>query len=485
MGKGFQSRRATRHSDASHLLISPLFRCLLLLGIVLLAVLKIAILLAIENLINQTRETGNLIILDPSSNVGPVNPLTWGIGAPGSDIWDGDSPVLTQRIKDANIKLVRIGAIQYSNVHLGGQTCTSPTNCNFSDMDKTLRAIVDAGAEPLFVVAGYPGGFSTHDWSDYATFMQQVVKRYNVDLVLGKKIRYWEMWNEPTIEPDGTIPTFQEYASFVQTVGRAMKLVDRSIKLVGPAAPFADLGTDGWVYQTAQDTNDFTDILSWHNYGRHDDTLQARLDKIPKMYHDDFVKVETSLDFVSPTGKHYGVAITEYNMAGQSLANGNNAEFHSNYNAVFIASAIINAMRAKADILSFFVLAQAGDNLLGVLDYTKTWAPYKPYYTFYMFGNHSGTTLINGSGGTNTLVYIASKSQDESKIYVIIVNSSITSAPQITLHIKGRLSGKYTRYLLDANNNPTTGTPGMYTGGQITYTLPALSIAAFDIVPTP
>src|SRR6266566_559147 len=363
---------------------------------------------------------GNIITLNPLSNAGSVNPLTWGIGAPGREIWNGNNPIVTQRIREAKIKLIRIGGIQYSNYYFGGYMCTSPTNCNFSVMDQMLRSIFDAGAEPLFTLAGYPGGFSPHDWPSYAIFMQQVVKRYNLDLVLGKKVRYWEMWNEPQIEGDGTISTVEEYVDFVRIVGGAMKAVDPSIKVIAPAAPFADLESSGWVSYVAKNTNDLVDILSWHNYGRYNDTDQTRLDKEKEMYYDNVIKVETGTDFMSPTGKRYGAAITEYNMAAQPLADGSTREFHSIYNAVFVAGAIIHAMRAKADLCTFFLLAQFGPNLLGVLDYNNSWAPYKPYYTFYMFGNHFGTTLINGKGGTGTLEYIASKDADGKKVHVVV-----------------------------------------------------------------
>lgn len=457
---------------------------LLLALLIILAAIPLAI-----DIIYQTKRiksraeitSGNFITIDSSSSAGTVNPLIWGIGAPSKEIWNGSNPMVIRRIRDAKIKLIRIGAIQSSNYHLRGRTCTSPTSCDFSAMDRILRAIFDADAEPLFILAGYPGGFPQYDWPSYATFMKQVVKRYNVDFVLGKKVRYWEMWNEPQIEGDGTISTVQEYADFVRIVGGAMKAVDPSIKIVAPAAPFADLGSGGWLSYVAKNTNDLIDVLSWHSYGSHVDTDQIRLEKEKGIYYNDLIKVETGTDFMSLTGKKYGAAITEYNMAGQFLADKSIQNFHNNYNAVFIANAIIYAMKAKADLCTFFLLAQFGPNLLGVLDYNKSWAPYKPYYTFYMFGNHFGTTLINGSGGTNTLEYIASKSQNGGKIWVIVVNSNTTSANHVTLQIKGTFFGNYTTYLLDSNNNPTTGTPGVYTRGQIIYTLPALSIAAFDI----
>jgi hypothetical protein len=425
--------------------------------------------------------TSKSIRLNPFSQMGRVNPLVWGIGAPGRETWRGDDPLVVERLRDAHIKLVRIGAIQYSNYHLGGTTCTTPLDCNFSDMDRLLRAIFAAGAEPLFTVAGYPGGFAPHNWVSYASFMRQVVNRYNHQLVLGNKVRYWEMWNEPQIEGDGTIPTMQEYADFIRVVGGAMKAVDQGITLVAPAAPFADLGNNGWISYVAKHTNNLINVLSWHDYGRHDATDQGRLEQEQRLYSENVSKVETSTNFVSPSGKHYEAAITEYNMAGQPLLNGDDNKFHSIYNAIYIANAIIYAMRAKAAFCTFYLLAQSGPNLLGVLDYKNHWSPYTPYYAFAMFGNHSGTTLIDGSGGTSTLAFLASRSQDGQTLYVIVVNSDTTASQQVTLSIQGTTHETYTTYRLDRNGYQATGTPSSYTAGNITSTLPALSVTAFDI----
>jgi hypothetical protein len=430
---------------------------------------------------NTSVETGSLITLDPSIQAGHVNPLIWGIGAPDREIWRGDDPLVVQRLQAAHIKLIRIGAIQYSNYHLGGNTCTAPTRCTFSDMDRMLHAIFVAGAEPLFTVAGYPGGFTPHDWASYAIFMQQVVNRYNRELVLGDKVHYWEMWNEPQIEADGTIPTMQEYADFIRVVGGAMKAVDPGIELVAPAAPFPDLGRNGWVSYVAKQTLGLVDVLSWHDYGRYNATDQVRLEQEQQRYANNVTRVETGTAFVSPSGKHYGVAITEYNMAGRPLLNGDNRKFHGIYNAVYIANAIILATRAKAHFCTFYLLAQSGPNWLGVLDYRNHWSPYTPYYTFLLFGNHSGTTLISGSGGIGTLAYLASRSQDGHMLYIVAVNSNLTAAQQVTLQIKGFAHGTYMTSLLDRHGYAAAGTTGSYTGGRITSLLPALSITAFDI----
>src|SRR5437588_9909221 len=94
------------------------------LAVLFLLIMLAAIPLA-NQIINQAKETTGRgkstsepnIIVDPSSNAGSINPLIWGINAPGREIWDGDSPIVTQRLRQAKIHLIRIGAIQYSNYH--------------------------------------------------------------------------------------------------------------------------------------------------------------------------------------------------------------------------------------------------------------------------------------------------------------------------------------------------------------------------------
>jgi hypothetical protein len=441
---------------------------------------------------NHTTNTRTITILNNNkisyetnlgSNRGEVNPLIWGINAPDKDLLWAGNKTLEQRISSARIKIVRVGAIQYANYVLGHNMCTSPTSCDFSAMDAPLKTIFDAGAEPLFVVVAYPGGIAQYAWQSYAIFMQQVVRRYNVDLALGEKIRYWELWNEPTSEPDGTIPTRQLYEEFIKTVGGAMKSVDSTIKLIAPAAPYADLGSGGWLSYVAQNTNNLVDVLSWHDYGGHTMNDQTRLTYTRLKYYDNIRTLEESKNFVDTTsGKRYGAAITEYNMAGQPLADRSAAQFHNNYNAVYVASAIINAMKAKAQLFTFFTLAQSGTNLLGILDPSKgSYSPFKPYYTFYIFGNHMGTTLLDGTGDSEFLEYIASKSPDGTTVYIIAVNKNVRDAQSIDVNLNNVDSGNYRVYELDASINPLAVVNSRYQSGHFKYILPPLSVTAFEI----
>ncbi|QRK04699.1 hypothetical protein JQX13_31240 [Archangium violaceum] len=290
--------------------------------------------------------------VDTTSNAGTVNPFSWGVGAPDKYVghWPGNE-TLKQRIRDAKVKLVRVGVTQWGQYN-GKDVYPAHDTWNWTTLDALLNTLWDSGAEPLIVVCGFPGGVDktlsstqvilSADWAEYGTFMAGLVQRYNVDKVLGaaKRVRYFEMWN--------------------------------------------------------------LDILSWHNYGPWADSTATNAQRMAwtkPNYQDDVIKVKNGgLNGVltGPSGKKYGAAITEYNIAQGDFA-GFNAKYHSEVNATWMASAIINAMKANIDLFTFYNLAEAGENHLGLLSNTD-FAPYKPYFTLFLFGNYNGRPEADHDG---------------------------------------------------------------------------------------
>jgi hypothetical protein len=426
-----------------------------------------------------------------TSNDGTVNPLTWGVGAPDKYMWWPGNAALKQRISDAKIKLVRVSPVQlgkYNNRDMYPSTNT----WNFTDMDLILNSIFDAGAQPIFQLCGYPAGVPAKNWTAYAQFMDGVIKRYNVQKVLGatRTIKYWEMWNEPTIEGDGVL-SMAEYKSFVETVGTAMKAVDASIKIIGPADAWADLrawsGTDGWSSYVAKNLESQVDILSWHNYGP--DPSRSDLDRMTwqtPSYYSDFLTVQSGGEgnrFVGPSGKKYGTALTEYNMSHQDGGATYNVKYHSEYNATFTASAILNALKAKVDLFCFYNLSETGTNLLGLLT-NSGFAPYKPYYTFYLFGNYTGNRALAATGGASALEYYASKDTVSGKYYVTLINKDVNSTVfDVTVNLNNIASatGSVIVRTVDATTNPTTSTTISYTNSKFTYSIPAYSVVSLEV----
>jgi hypothetical protein len=259
-----------------------------------------------------------------------------------------------------------------------------------------------------------------------------------------------------------------------------MKSVDSSIKLLACAAPWADLGSGGWVDYTAKNTNNLLDFLSWHDYGAGTYDDQARLVDTSR-YAGEVAQVTTGSGLLSTTGKRYRAALTEYNMSYQSLSSGNNQYFHSAYTAVYDASTIIEGLISGAAMFTDYDVFETGTNDLGLLSNSGSYSPYTPYYAFYDFGKYMRSVLLNTSGSLSDMQYVASRSVNGQNVTIIAVNQSLSAAQDITLALSGATTGSYTTYTLDDSTLPTTGTSGTLQNGQLSATLPALSVETFVV----
>lgn len=433
--------------------------------------------------------TATSITVDCASNKGAVNPLVWGVGAPDKYMWWPGNATIKQRISDARIKIVRVGPVQlgkYNNRDL----YPAVDNWNFTDLDLILKSIFDAGAQPSFTVVGYPAAVAEKDWAAYAHFMEGIVKRYNVQKVLGatRTVKYWEMWNEPTDEGDGRL-TQTEYKAFAQTVGNAMKAQDPTIKLMGLAHSWSDLNDGGWVSYAAKNLEAQLDILSWHDYGPDPSKSDSERMSWQKVhYYDHFVLAKAGGQgggLTGPSGKKYGAAITEYNMSHSDGGATYNLKYHNEYASTFAASAIINALNANADLFCFYNLSETGTNLLGLLKNTD-FSPYKPYYVFYLFGNYTGGRALNASGGNSWVDYYASKDTASGKYYITLVNKNVNGVTyDVTVNLSNiaKASGTMRIRKLDAATNPTSYTTASYAASKITYSIAPYSTVSFEILP--
>jgi hypothetical protein len=463
---------------------------------------------------STTSSVATLTVLPPStvtitvncaSNTGAVDPLVWGVDGPDKYIWYAGNTNLEQDVKNAGIKLVRIDPIQ-NCLYNGYDPYPSTNDWDFAQLDAILGTIFASGAEPVFTICDFPGGvshstnssgnISNADWNAYAVFMSGVVNHYNVKMALGTNnaVHYWEMWNEPEIEPDGTFASESDYGTFVQTVGNAMKAVDPTIKLIGPVADYTDFSSSGWIAYTAQNLSSQIDILCWHDYGPSaaGTSNSVYMGWTPLNYQTNMETVTSggpSGIFKGPGGKLYPGAITEYNMSYADNGATFDLMYHDQFDATFAASAIVNAMKGGADIFSFYNLAEAGGNLLGLLDNTPDFTPYTPFYTYYLFGNYFGDQFVSSTGGASTLESIASKKTAAGTYTVMVVNkdtSNTTYNVNFALTNIPTATGSVLIHEVNAANTPVSylGT-ATYTNSAFSYVVPPYNVIAFEFCPQP
>lgn len=438
--------------------------------------------------------------VDCASSLGPFNPLVLGANCPDKfNNWPGNTN-LEQRVRAARIALLRFGPIAWCNVQKQDLYPTANT-WEWTNLDKMINTIYDAGAQPLFLICGFPGGvphgldannvITNADWNAYAQFMQGIVNRYNVQKALGtnRPVHYWEMWNEPNgSEPGGVFSNKAQYSNFVATVGNAMKAADPAITLIGPVDSFVDFGASGWIAYTARNLGQQIDILCWHSYGGSTNvSALGHLSPTSQLYQTNVATVVSGGGgiFTGPSNKLYGAAISEYNQGYDVGGASYNANYHNGFDAVYAASAILNAVKGGASLLSFFSLYMGNANVFGMINNTN-YVPYPPYYSLYLFGNYFGDQLLTSTSTEPNLEVIAARRTAAGSYTVVTVNKNLTNGAYLANFSLTNIAFPVGTVCIRGVSDtavPTNAIISSYTNASFSWSIPPTNVMLFEFKP--
>lgn len=148
------------------------------------------------------------------------------------------------------------------------------SNYDFSATDMHVQAIRSIGAQ-VFYRLGYSWEPSSEraprDYAKFAEVAKRVVMHYNHGWAKGFNygIQYWEVWNEPDLKMFWA-GTSDQYFRFYDLVARAVKSVDPSLKVGGPALSggpvFANRGFLDDFLRFCKANGTPLDFVTWHIY---------------------------------------------------------------------------------------------------------------------------------------------------------------------------------------------------------------------------
>lgn len=286
---------------------------------------------------------------------------------------------------------------------------------NFGPTDKLVQSIPNIGASVLFRLGRSAGAIAVppEDFGKYATIVQHIVMHYNQGWAGGfhDNIRYWEVWNEPDLGPVFWSGTSQQYWDLYAKLARAVKSVDSTLQVGGPALSNTnDPGAyrEGFL-EFARANQVPVDFFSWHWYScdANDPSEYARLGRDVRSLLDryGFTKTTSVLD--------------EWNSGicgddGKSLSRMGQASF--------AISALLYMQDAPIDRAIYY----HGNNLFGGDGAT----PDKVGQGFIALGRMKDTPqrLRVSGADSNGLAVQAGRSHDERTIQVLISNYEIPPA---------------------------------------------------------
>jgi xylan 1,4-beta-xylosidase len=329
------------------------------------------------------------------------------------------NPMLVWLIPDLS---KRAGVVKAGNASIifpdWNADAEKPESYNFGPTDNVLAAIHATGAEVYYRIGRSWGANNVNpppDFDKYANVVKHVAMHYNLGWAKGFHygIRYWEFWNEPeALFWSGTPEQF--YSLYEKTV-RALKSVDRTLKVGGDAKAIAsnpDAYREGFIDYCAAHHLPL-DFYSWHTYAdaSADPYDAVRLGR----------EIRSMLDTHGyPKAENI---LSEWNLT-PDFTEKQQARLRSVENAAYIGAVLSYLQDAPVDFAHFY----RGDAAwMGLFDLNGGY--FKTAYAFKAMGRMQNTPKRLTVEGADTFGFavLAGASDDRKTIQILISNYAIPS----------------------------------------------------------
>ena len=329
----------------------------------------------------------------------------------GTNVWYIElSDEVWKLTEESGVTSIRIGGHAYDK--------QMPSNEQLIDWVKKIQSI---GAEPILQVSQYAPPSDA----------KALVKLFNVDLVTGKAIKYWNIGNEPWLQNNK--PAFSELGAMVETYfkprSEIMKAVDPTIKIFGPDFCYY---IDEAVNDLFGGKNDisgkipgkdyfYCDGISWHRYPQ-DENINLAYEGIED-FERAIIKCKSKVDSVNVLHNRkgdiaLGWGIGEYNAKG-------GPQVHTWENGQMFGGVLNLSMKYEATYATSWSMFEHGGDRKGsdfsFIDGTNM-IPRPSYRHMQMIAKNFSGVYVDGTSSTKDIITFGSV--DKNKISVMIMNRS-------------------------------------------------------------
>ncbi|WP_242156325.1 hypothetical protein [Aestuariivivens sediminis] len=317
---------------------------------------------------------------------------------------------------DAGMQSIRIGGNGYND--------DMPSNAILTDWVKRIQAM---GAEPIMQVSQ----------KDPASEAAALVKLFNVDLITGKPITYWNIGNEPWLEFNSTPtavaglvePYFKERAA-------AMKEIDPGIKIYGPDFAYYiepaidDLfgGKNNIAGKVPGKDYYYCDGISWHRYPQSDSANQNLAYEGLDGFEDSIIKCKEKVDAVNEA-----LGRTGANALGWGIGefNAKNGSYVHNWGNGQMFGGILNlCMKYEATYATTWSMFENGGNRAGT-DYSfidgANMTPRATYRHMQMIAENFNGTYYEGKSSKSDIIVFGTVDNDKTSVMIMNRASSATA----------------------------------------------------------
>ena len=329
-----------------------------------------------------------------------------------------------------------------------------PSSYDFACTDESILVCLEAGTETFFRLGQTiehqikkHGTLPPKDFLKWAVICEHIIRHYNEGWADGLRlnIRYWEIWNEPDLDPDDAANkrtwggTAAQFFDFYATAARHLKNCFPDLKIGGPALAFDENWADAFLAEMCR-RNVPLDFFSWHIYWTGPSEIMQRAERLRKMLDSHgYPQAESILN-----EWNYIKGWTEGFLESVKT-------IHGVKGAAFALACICEAQKSSIDMLMYYDTRPSVFN--GVFDF-YTYEKLPGYYPLYWYGMFYAMRGEIRAENTIENVYSLCGADEDGKILAAVVYyNDRDDAPNKIVRPDFGKTGTYELYILDAQHN--------------------------------
>ncbi|MBQ5825469.1 MAG: hypothetical protein IIW48_11775 [Clostridia bacterium] len=329
-----------------------------------------------------------------------------------------------------------------------------PDSYDFACTDESILVCLDAGTQTFFRLGQTiehqvkkHGTLPPKDFEKWAVICEHIIRHYNYGWADGFElgIEYWEIWNEPDLDPDDSKNkrtwggTKAQFFDLYEITAKHLKAQFPFLKIGGPAIAH----DENWAADflaSMQKRNVPLDFFSWHIYCVEPEHMARKAERIKALLSE------------------YGYEHAESILNEWNYVKGWTDEYiaslktiHGIKGASFVMACMCTAQNSPVDMLMYYDTRPSVFN--GVFDF-YTYEKLKTYYTFYWYGGfYDCVKEIVAENEVENIYSLCGVDEAGKSVAVITYYSDDDSLPSKTLSLDFGRRGTYEVYKLDKEHN--------------------------------
>lgn len=331
-----------------------------------------------------------------------------------------------------------------------------PDSYDFACTDEAILTTLEAGTKTYFRLGQSiehqikkHGTIPPKDFKKWAQICEHIIMHYNEGWANGYNlnIEYWEIWNEPDLDPDNSTDkrtwggTKMQFFDMYEIAAKHLKARFPQLKIGGPALACNEEWAKAFLIEMNK-RNVPIDFFSWHIYCQEPFQVVDKADRIKKLLiNNGYKNTESHLNewnYIKDWTKNFKYSISA---------------IHGLKGSSFILSCVCEAQKSPIDMLMYYDTRPSA--FCGAFDY-YTFEPLKGYYPLYWYGMfYDMQSEIREENHIENIYSLCGIDKNGKTLTVLTHYSDNDNSAEKEIQIDFGRTGRYEIYLLDEENDGT------------------------------